>query len=97
MKLQDIVIYQANENPSDFGEKLLKVKVTVAKILVNFYKIRFPDNNSKSLYPIQIKLQNIVKYQARENTIDLGENSFQVKVTVAKILRKFCKNKVSGQ
>ena len=42
-----------------------------------------------------MKLQDIVIYQAGENPIDFGENPFKVKVTVAKILRKICKNEVS--
>ena len=33
---------------------------------------------------IQMKLEDIVKYQARKNSIDFGENPFKVKVTMAK-------------
>ena len=40
-----------------------------------------------------MKLKDIVIYQAGENPIDFEENLFKVKVTVAKILRKICKNK----
>ena len=44
----------------------------------------FPDDISKSLHPNQMKLLDIVIYQASENPVDFGWNPIQVKVAVAK-------------
>ena len=43
--------------------------------------IRFPDDKSKSLHLIQLKLWNIVTYHTRENPIDFRTNPSKVKVT----------------
>ena len=83
MKLYDIVIHQARENSIVFGVNPFEVSFTVAKNhLEIFVKLRFPDDNSLSLHPIQMKLWDIVKYKASKNSIDFWENPFKVKVTV---------------
>ena len=52
------------------------------KYIENFRNIWFPDDNSKSLQPNQMKLGYIVGYQERKTPIDSGENRSKVKVTV---------------
>ena len=62
------------------------------KSFKNFVNIKDPDQNTKSLHQIKMKLFDIVSYQASENPVDFWENSLKIKVTVTKNLSKFCKD-----
>lgn len=70
MKLWDIVAYKISENPIDFGENSVKVKVMAAKnTKYGFWTITYA-LYSKSFYPNQKKHWDMVIYQIDENPID---------------------------
>lgn len=64
MKLCDIVTYLLGKKPIDAGGIPSKVNITVDKIMLEIIiKQMFPDNYSKSLYLISMKLWDIILYK----------------------------------
>ena len=78
-KLDILIQYPPQKNPIDFGVSRSEVKVVLAHLHID-KEILFPDDKSRTKWPISTKLGMLIKYTPQKNPTDFGVRRSKVKV-----------------